>query len=64
MVVLVFEMSVVITSFGLRDDSESQIRRTMAESRVLYDSRREVAITWDNLQMEVSEKQQVHLFSK
>ncbi|XP_063821519.1 tetraspanin-9-like [Ostrinia nubilalis] len=51
LVILVFEMAIVITSFGLRNDASSEIRTTMLSSLQQYENRREVAILWDNLQI-------------
>ncbi|XP_059060704.1 leukocyte surface antigen CD53-like [Achroia grisella] len=50
-IVLIFEMSVVIVSYGLKNNAASEIRATMEESRQLYGSRREITIIWDDMQM-------------
>ncbi|CAG4907728.1 unnamed protein product [Colias eurytheme] len=51
LVVLIFEMSITIVAFGLRNDAVAEIRNPMAQSLSLYESRREVAKLWDDMQM-------------
>ncbi|KAL0841816.1 hypothetical protein ABMA28_014061 [Loxostege sticticalis] len=51
LIVLIFELAIVITSFGLRNGASTEIRSTMTASRQQYEVRREVAVLWDNLQM-------------
>ncbi|KAM3961758.1 23 kDa integral membrane protein [Aphomia sociella] len=50
-VVLVFELSIVIVSHGLKSDPASNIRTTMVQTLQLYGSRRDIAVLWDDLQM-------------
>ncbi|XP_052756294.1 leukocyte surface antigen CD53-like [Galleria mellonella] len=50
-VVLIFEMSIVIASYGLKNNAVSEIRTTMEETRQLYGSRKEITVLWDELQM-------------
>ncbi|XP_038215641.1 tetraspanin-1-like [Zerene cesonia] len=49
--ILIFEMSITIVAFGLRKDAVAEIRTPMAQSLNLYESRREIARLWDDMQM-------------
>ncbi|XP_045445812.1 leukocyte surface antigen CD53-like [Melitaea cinxia] len=51
LVILIFEIVITVLGFGLQNDATTEIRSTMAESLRMYESRREVAVVWDNLQM-------------
>lgn len=52
---LIFEIAIIIVAFGLYNDASSDIRSPMSQSIQYYETRIEVARTWDNLQMDVSE---------
>ncbi|XP_075970050.1 leukocyte surface antigen CD53-like [Anticarsia gemmatalis] len=51
LVVLVFEVAIVIVAFALSNSAESDIGRSMAQSRLQYGSRVEITQIWDDLQM-------------
>ncbi|XP_037869114.1 leukocyte surface antigen CD53 [Bombyx mori] len=51
-VVLVFEIVIIIIAFALSNDAVSEIRAPMLQSHQLYESRRDIARLWDDLQME------------
>ncbi|XP_072943627.1 uncharacterized protein [Epargyreus clarus] len=52
LVVLVFEIAITITGYGLRSGAATEIRDTMLQSLAQYRNRIEVAKIWDDLQME------------
>lgn len=45
-----------VVAFGLKNDAVSEIRAPMIQSVQFYETRRDVAKLWDDLQMEVSNK--------
>ncbi|CAG5011806.1 unnamed protein product [Parnassius apollo] len=49
--ILVFEISMTIVAFGLKNDASSEIRTPMIQSLQLYESRLDIAKMWDDLQM-------------
>ncbi|XP_050665161.1 leukocyte surface antigen CD53-like [Leptidea sinapis] len=49
--VFILEITITIMAFGLQNGAVSEIRPTMVQSIQLYETRREVARTWDDLQM-------------
>ncbi|XP_041977761.1 CD63 antigen-like [Aricia agestis] len=51
LVILLFEISITIMGFTLREDGVSEIRSTMATSLQQYETRSDVAVIWDELQM-------------
>lgn len=40
--------------FSLQNDAASEIRSPMSQSLQLYETRMEIAVVWDELQMDVS----------
>ncbi|XP_045515244.1 leukocyte surface antigen CD53-like [Pieris brassicae] len=50
-VIFVFEMTITIIAFDLRNSSATAIRTPMVESMNLYEARRDIARLWDDLQM-------------
>ncbi|KAG6442157.1 hypothetical protein O3G_MSEX002204 [Manduca sexta] len=50
--VLIFEIAIVIVSYGLKNDATSAIRSPMLQTLQLYESRRDIAKIWDDLQMQ------------
>ncbi|KAL4714072.1 hypothetical protein ACJJTC_008426 [Scirpophaga incertulas] len=48
---LIFDVAAVIVAYGLKNDVVSEIRGAMSGTIQLYEQRREIAVTWDNLQM-------------
>lgn len=54
LVILIFEMSITIAAFKLKDEATTEIRATMVASVQLYESRRDVARIWDELHRDVS----------
>ncbi|XP_047528169.1 leukocyte surface antigen CD53-like [Vanessa atalanta] len=51
LVILIFEITITVLGFGLQNDAANEIRSPMSQSLQLYESRRENAVVWDDLQM-------------
>ncbi|KPJ00102.1 CD63 antigen [Papilio xuthus] len=49
---LVFEIAMTVVAFGLKNDAVSEIRAPMIQSVQFYETRRDIAKLWDDLQME------------
>ncbi|KPJ07930.1 CD63 antigen [Papilio machaon] len=49
---LVFEIVMTVVAFGLKNDAVSEIRAPMIQSVQFYETRRDIAKLWDDLQME------------
>ncbi|XP_035436533.2 23 kDa integral membrane protein isoform X2 [Spodoptera frugiperda] len=52
LVVLIFEVSMIITAFNLTKNVLSEIRPVMAQSRLTYGTNINVNMLWDHLQMD------------
>ncbi|KAI8430754.1 hypothetical protein MSG28_000922 [Choristoneura fumiferana] len=53
LVILIFEMSITIAAFKLKDEATSAIRAPMVASIQLYESRRDIARLWDELHRDI-----------
>ncbi|XP_053624396.1 tetraspanin-9-like [Plodia interpunctella] len=49
--ILVFEISAAVVSLKLKSNASSEIRASMQHAQLLYETRREITILWDDMQM-------------
>ncbi|CAK1552581.1 unnamed protein product [Leptosia nina] len=50
-IIFIFEMTITIMAFGLRNDASNAIRAPMVQSLNLYGTKKDIARLWDDLQM-------------